>query len=284
MSTHLITDTGELHAADSQSLRLQLNSVRPDFEFVAYTVRNLGFIAYRRIGAAYRLWLRPEVVSKVALAALYQELAQARPERVVMSRVEGQGQDELVGDWNRAVRRIDTCVAEAQDGIAHAYWHMPRDPLRLRQDDPLAAFFGRWRERGGAIEAGDVRAVLGEALYPRHIQVESRRPDGAMVIRSVGGGFVSYSPSWSAGASGLTIDHQPDYYYGKWVGELYKEAFAHREPVLHDMDVIVVHPGQGRRSRVCYRRLMVPIHRKDGVLRMLSASVLDDGIDLRVKA
>lgn len=283
MSTLLITDQGDIRDADCPRLRQELNAPGSGIDFIAYAIRNLGFVAFRRLEAAVHVRLRPKVVSQVALARVFQLLAQEHPERVVLTSGANGETNELVRGWSRAIRALGIQVGAAQDGLEGAFRRAARDLDALRSDaDPMAAFFGRWRERGGRIEAKEIPAVLGRPLFRRHVVVERHARDAVLTVRSVGSGFLTYDAAWHGRDATVNVEHHPDYYYGKWVGDVYRGAFTDREPLLDDVDVLVGQ-SRGARQRVRYRRLIVPIHDRKGTLRLLGASLLEPGIDLRVE-
>jgi hypothetical protein len=282
MSTLLITDTGEVRTADCPDLR-RMFMAQSDIDFAGFAVRNMGFIAYRRLARAVRIQIRPRVVSKVALTKLFQLLVEERPERVGINFVEAQStMEQIVGDWARALRALDWRTGAAQDGLSELFLRRRRNFDQLDARDPLAGVFGRWRDRSGEVDIDGVADVVGRRLLKRHFVFEPpTRGSGALILRSLGGGFPTYNADWHARGDALSL-HHPDYYYGKWVTGLFHEALARREPSLDDVDALISRPRLGR-ERFRYRRLSLPIRGRDGMLRVLGVSVLDPGIDLRVK-
>lgn len=122
MSTLLITDAGEVRDGNCPRLRHELHPTG-DFRFIDYCVRNLGFIAFRRLDGNCQVRLRPATVSKVALALLFQLLGDEQPERVMLSREEAEAAaDQLIRDWRQAVNSIG---ATRRRG---AGWHRRRVP------------------------------------------------------------------------------------------------------------------------------------------------------------
>lgn len=280
MSTLLITDSGELRDADCPRLRRELLHPVGDFRFIDYCVRNLGFIAFRRLEGNCQVRLRPAKVSKVALALLFQLLGDERPERVVLSREESQPADQLIRDWRHAVHSIGATVGAAQDGIGEAFLRATRDLRQLDARDTLGGMFSRWRERAGQVDVSAIPALVGEGLLSRHIVVERPADRGGLTLRSLGAGFLTVDNALYAHGPATNVEHHPDYYYGQWVSELYRAAFERCEPMLDDVDAFIARPREGR-QRVRYRRLVVPIRGRDDSMRLLGASVLDSSIDLR---
>jgi hypothetical protein len=281
MSTLLITDTGEVREAECPDLRRALLA-QPDIDIVAFVVRNMGFIAYRRVGRAARIQMRPHVVSKVALTKLFQLLVEEQPERVGINFVDAQSSiEQIVGDWARALSALDWRTGAAQDGLNDLFLRRSRNLDELAGDDPLAAVFGRWRARSGEIDLDGVPEVVGRRLWNRHFVVEPPRRGAVPILRSLGGGFPTYKTDWHERGDARSL-HHPDYYYGKWVASLFHEALARREPTLDDIDALIARPRIGRK-RFRYRRLSLPIRGRDETLRVLGVSVLDTRIDLRLK-
>src|SRR5215510_5120213 len=105
---------------------------------------------------------------------------------------------------------------------------------------------------------------------------------GRLCIADVGAGFVAYDEVWRGGARGQPVENQPDYAFGMWVREVFEDVFQRWLPRLDAIDAIVRRPRIGDNVRVCYRRLILPCWRvKSGTPLLLSASVVDDSIDLR---
>jgi hypothetical protein len=283
MSTLLITDLGELRDENCPQLRRALEARQPDFDLVAYVVRNLGFIACRRIARGMRIQMRPHVVSQVALTKLFQLLVEDRPERVGISFVDRPAMEQIVGDWSRALSVLDVSAGEAQDNLGELFLRRSRQLAELKPRDPLARLFGRWRARSGAVDLDDLPTVVGRSLRKRHVVLEPPSGSGPLRLRSFGGGFPTYGTAWHQRGNAMSVEHHPDYRYGKWVNKLYRDALDQREPMLDDIDALIARPQLGR-ERFRYRRLMLPIRGRDGTLRLLGASVFDADIDLRLKA
>ena len=70
--------------------------------------------------------------------------------------------------------------------------------------------------------------------------------------------------------------------YGKWVARLYQQALSCGEPLLEDVDAVVMWPDQPRQS-YRYRRLVLPFKRRDGSSVLLGTTLHDPDIDLRIK-
>jgi len=81
----LIDDRGESWSDNSPDLARRLGYREPDFDAVAYAVRNLGFIHVRRHEEGVRVSLRSGTFSLLTLAAALYVLIDRRPRRIVLS-------------------------------------------------------------------------------------------------------------------------------------------------------------------------------------------------------
>lgn len=67
------------------------------------------------------------------------------------------------------------------------------------------------------------------------------------------------------------------------MAEAYRDVLNTREPLLDDVDAVITWPQQPRVS-YRYRRLVVPFAGRDASTLLLSATVIDPDISLRVKS
>jgi hypothetical protein len=102
-----------------------------------------------------------------------------------------------------------------------------------------------------------------------------------MVFREFGGGLFNHYEAWRANGVGVPLDELPDHNYGLWAAEAYRQAMAEGSPHIHDVDAIVKWPHVGR-TRMRYRRVIVPIAAETEGDVMLGGSIIDNRIDLRI--
>jgi hypothetical protein len=153
---------------------------------------------------------------------------------------------------------------------------------QLQPSSPLRAALDAWSATLGRYDAEVIRPSLQKALDDRFVLVEA--PDGSpnLFINDVGSGLTRLAEYWLSRARGLRVEDQPDYAYGKWVARLYQQALSCSEPLLEDVDAVVMWPGQPRQS-YRYRRLVLPFKRRDGSSVLLGTTLHDPDIDLRIK-
>src|SRR5690606_12999560 len=115
----------------------------------------------------------------------------------------------------------------------------------------------------------------------RYVVVKHENKAGGLIFQEFGSGLFDKYETWRTCAVGAPVEEQPDRTYGRWVAETYAEAIAADQPQVQDIDAIVRWPHAGR-TRLRYRRLLLPLKDSDGGRLLLSASLMDNRVDLRV--
>ncbi len=103
-----------------------------------------------------------------------------------------------------------------------------------------------------------------------------------MIFREIGDGFVSYTAEWAMQAIGKPISEQDDRAYGQWVESVYRQVLATGLPAVADVDVVVTTSKLGR-TRLRYKRVLLPARTLGGGMWLLNSSIIDPSIDLRVE-
>ena len=113
--------------------------------------------------------------------------------------------------------------------------------------------------------------------------VEATRGSPDLLIKDIGSGLTRAARTLALPRHrAFSVEDQPDYAYGKWVARLYQQALLRGEPLLEDVDAVVMWPNQPRQS-YRYRRLVLPFKRRDGSTALLGTTLHDPAIDLRIK-
>lgn len=274
-----IDDQGRLW--DCASLKLHLGLKDLSVEFDEHVTQNLGFIALEARPASFRIRLKPAIASPVALAALFHKLADDRPARVIVSCLGAHHADELCGSWRDATDRISRLVFKTHQNASRAFL-IQRLPTEHHLDAPLRALLNRWRDTERRFSRAAFDEVLRTQLAGRHVIVESRVGHAGVTLLSIGDGFFSYNEHWRRQIVGRSMEIHPDYYYGKWAANLYREAVKEEGPRLDNVDVMVKRVGETPR-RVRYRRLILPFQVSPDVKWLLGASIVDPSINLRAE-
>jgi hypothetical protein len=282
MQTLLFDDQGDVWDAKSRSLAEALGASLSAKELAKYVVRNLGFIEAADNEGSVSLRLRPAVVSSMALGALIYWLHDRTVARVLISFLDGEWSHELVASREEAVNRLLARIKWQPTDRAGDFLSKLRPLESLSPASPLRALLNAWNECSGKYDRERLHRLLEKGLNSRFVLVETASQSPNLLVKEIGTGFNKDTVTWLSRIKGLRIEDQPDYAYGLWIANLYREASARQTPTLEDVDAVIRWPHQPRTS-YRYQRLMVPLDAGGNSTMVLGATVLDTTVDLRVK-
>lgn len=138
-----------------------------------------------------------------------------------------------------------------------------------------------WRDRSGQLDIAAAREVLNNKIDAKYSVIARDSENGALRFQEFGPGLVIYSGRGNMSVClGKAVQDQPDYHYGRWIAEGYRDAILANEPMITDMDVIVTDPLNDDKRRLQYRRLTLPVRVGGNTTALLSAVCVDPRIDL----
>lgn len=282
MHTIVFDDRGRPWDARSQVLRAAVHCPTPDFDFISYVVDNLGFVVLSETRpGALRIRFRPVLVAQAALAAGLFALADRNPERVVLSRPADGCCDELFASVGSAINRIGQLTAAAAVDVTSQFLNEGRriEDLAVNKH-PLAALLSLWVEQNQIYDPADHAEMLNGALGGRFMTVTPAV--GHLAMAEIGSGFLSYNEQWRRNSVGRPLEDQPDYAYGLWARDMFRNVLHEGRPRLDDIDAVIRRPHFGDKVRLRYRCLILPYRRVASASPLLlCASVINDAIDLR---
>ena len=253
-------------------------------ELLDHYLINEGYAAIGMSRSGVVVRLRPATVTDAALASVLFQLADADHRRVAAEFFES-------GRWNCAIVGSEGAAAVSclADAVAH---RLPPDkqavlrrPLRLASmpaSCPLLHAIRAW-DGIDSNKMGDLEPLLHNALNGRYAWVERETRLSPLVLTEIGNGFPDNIKDFLDASLGRRIDEQPDPIYARYCREAYGTAADTEQPLLEEVDALLMLPGHGRVRRT-YRRLILPFKPSLGRLRLLCASIEDGSIDLRGKA
>jgi hypothetical protein len=283
MQSIVFDDSGEIWDGKSYRLAEMLQASVYGEDLLNYAVKNLGFVVVNDGKGSLRIRVRPKVVSPMAFSGLLYWLLERPAERVLVSIMDQGGwSHEMFGQKQDAVNRLLQCCGPTYEDRAGEFLRERRDPAQLPSSSPLRGLLNIWSETFHLDQREQLWSITREALKGRYALLESTERSPNLVFQEIGPGFLSFNDTWLSQAPGLRLEDQIDFAYGKWLASTYKDAMSAGGPCLEDVDAIINRPDGGRR-RVRYRRLILTGQKKKGPLSVLSASVIDDSIDLRIE-
>jgi hypothetical protein len=266
----LIDDRGKLWDPHSLVLRAQLHASVGTQELRDFAVLNLGFIALAIGKASFHIQLRPALAQPAALGALYLALHKHAPERIVVRWYNGVWQDEIIGWHSEGWRRL-THLFESPEDPGPGFSRRRIAPELLPRENPLRDVLAD-TSRLTRILANPAR-MLPASLSDRYLLL-IENDDRDLRVCDFGSALMSRSPQWQSRARGRRIDDLPDWHYGQWVANAYREAGRSGQPVLEEVTAMIDWPRLGTLSHA-YWRLIVTETDRGGRARLLGVT-LDD--------
>lgn len=282
MSLQLIDDQGQVWDGSSRQLRHAYDSPYSGGEFSDYAVVNLGFIATNVYGHSAQIRLRPNFTADAAFDSLYRWLLSRRFDRIVLTWLGDTWHNEMLRSNQAALVRLDDLIEVAKR-------HRPEDFLstlvsreEIGRDASLAALIQKWVSATTDNRPESVGAAVNDILGNRYAIVQQDQINSRLLYKELGDGLFTSYDTWRTCAVGAPMEEMPDRAYGRWVKGCYSTALDTMEPTVEKVDAIVHWPHSGR-TRMRYRRLILPLSLSDGSRIVVGGSLVDDRVDLRFR-
>jgi hypothetical protein len=263
----LIDDKGRQWEPRSLALRLHLRASIDDRELAQFSVLNLGFIAVAPHGVSAHIRLRPAVVAPAALGSLYVWLHEYSVERVVVSWYDGHWRDEIIGWGIQGWRRL-TALLETTKPPTRVYSREHTSMDSLGSANPLRHLL---TDGSRLISCVSNPQALPASLRSRYVLL-TEDAYGELRVCDFGDTMMSRSGWWRRRARGHRIDDMPDWSYGRWVADAYREARQRGQPLLEKVNAVIDWPEVGTYSHA-YWRLIVPLSEPGRPTRLLGVTV-----------
>jgi hypothetical protein len=281
----LFDDLGTVWDGGSPRLRTSFGSPVSNDEFSTYVVKNMGFVAIHGYGRSCEIRLRPQLVSPACFAAIKTWMSGRTFERVVTAAYDHDWSYGLFADKDAALAKIETILSVALEPRPGDYLvrsiakdEMPRT-TRLHQ--ALHSLIENWPMLSQAVHRDGLAKIIQTTLQGRYHVMQAHSGSRTLTFGEIGHGFVSYSDNWRLQSIGQAISEHEDIKYGQFVAQSCHEALISDMPTISDVDAVINTPKIGR-ARVRYKRIFLPSRSIGGGTWMLTSSILDPTIDLRV--
>ena len=281
MALLLIDDQGQIWDGASRTLRSSFDSPYSGGEFSDYAVTNLGFIATNAYGGSCQIRLRPSFVAPEAMRSLLHWLNSGRIDRIVLSWLDKDWHHELLRSRDTAVARVAELLEAARRTQPNDFLAHEIKPGQLPENTALGILLRYWDRLSEPEGHASLMNLLNKALGNRYVLVQRDQATAKMVFREFGGGLFNHYEAWRANGVGVPLEDLPDHSYGRWIADAYDTAMANGAPRIADVDAIVKWPHVGR-TRMRYRRVIVPYSDVQGENWILGGSIIDNRIDLRL--
>lgn len=283
MLTVLIDRDGLVWDSDAASLRREFGAHCGTQVLVEFLVRNLGFLRFQLIRDTCTIKTAPARLTFKAYATVCRLLEDQPPRRISLSWYDQEWQHRIYGDVNSALSHLLGLTTEARRLDNANYLTRKRSLDSLSDDDPLKQVLDLWQETAGSLEIERYPTLFHDLLSGKFVVLDRHADTSRLLFARIGEGLEMYHKGWSKHVIGAPVEDQPDVRYAHSVANCWRNAMIANRPQLHDVDAIVHDPSVGHMYRANYSRLTVPIIDRHGQARLLSTSLTDRSIDLRVE-
>jgi hypothetical protein len=266
---------------DADRLLRRLAGLPNGVAILDYVVETIGLVWLETIERGCRIHLHPKKIQSAMEAALYRTLLEQQPQRVLVSFAIGAGRHRIYASAAEAIAGIASVLWEQRPQRSSRFASRPIDLATLKEFPSLQHLLDAYRASDGSVDLLQRQDLLANELQSRFLLVERVGREDTLLIRAIGSGYRAFDMSWSAKSVGMPLDEQPDVDYGTWLSRGYLGVLARKQAQADEVDAIIYRPRYGRR-RFTYRRLMLPFANANGRQLVLSTSVTDPSIDLRL--
>ena len=283
MTTAIIDKHGRMWSAHSREIRLACDSPYSGWEFSNYSINNLGFIGIHEMLSSCQVKLRPELVGQASIRALADWLVKKSFSRFVLSLHCVDGPLEFFTSRWRLLERIESAIEATRNGSCGNYL-AELDPAGRRP--AVVALLDLLRQNppdlSDAQATLDLSARVREVFTSRFVIAKANPSGRDIVFNTISDELFDSFVNWrSISAIGLPVADLPDKGYGEWVQQSYENAMTTQEMVCEKVDVIVSMERMGR-MRYRYSRTLLPFNDASGTPMLVSGSIDDKRIDLRI--
>jgi hypothetical protein len=260
----LVTSDGQWMLEDSAEFLAALGDPDPDYDSIAFAVKNLGFIKFQIVGQSIiEIDLHPRNVKLPALLSVQQQLLSSQVKLFRIRYFDSSWQSEISSSAEHTIARLsELCAPAFTPETTARFLAEPRDFSTVFEDEtnPLRPLVQKWRVSFGHFDPSVVTLALRNQLLSRMViaGVKSRNEDP--VWRFLGDGHRWMGGHYLANGIGEKVGNIPDKEYGDWVCEFYKSVAASGQPRYDLVSALLQYEDEEGKPRrmVRYERLLLP--------------------------
>ncbi len=262
--TMLVTPEGQWVFPNTAEFYAALGDPNPDYDAVAFAVKNLGFIRFEVIEKSIiEIELHPRNVELPALLAVQQQLLSSEIKLFRVRYFDETWRSEISSTAEHAIERLSQLAAPSFTSISSdRYSAVLKDISSVFDDEdnifrPLAQ---KWRASFGNFDSSIIPLALRHQFLPRLAVIGVSPREAEPIFRFIGQAHSWIGQNYHLAGIGEKVAYQPDHEYGQWVSQFYKSVAATGQP-RYDVVTALLHyeNEQGRpERRVVYERLLLP--------------------------
>lgn len=261
--TMLVTPEGRWVLPGSPEFLEVLDDPDPDYDAVAFAVKNLGFVKLDVIQESIaEIELHPRNVKLPALLAAQQQLLASRAKLFRIKYFDTAWHSEISSSIEHTMTRLsELCSPAFTPQQADRFVSEPRDYTELFSDpnNPLRLMAQKWRASFGQFDSTIISFAIQHGLLSRLMIVGLTPRDNDPVFRFIGEGFKWLDTDYQLRAIGEKLETLPDKSYGAWLSGFYKSVAQSGQPRFDCVTAEMKHvPGAGNAYATRYERLLLP--------------------------
>ena len=261
--TMLVTPDGKWVFPDTAEFFAALGDPAPDYDAVAFAVKNLGFIKWQMIEQSIiEIELHPRNVELSALLAAQQQLM-ASPVRLFRIKYFGTAwQSEISSSPEHTIERLsELCAPVYTSPSTNRFIVEKKDFAGLfdDQNSNLVPLAQKWRASFGQFDPTIISLAVRHELLSRLVIVGVKPRDHEPRWRFIGDGH-TWMGDYQIQGVGQPVANMPDQEYGGWVAEFYKGVAASGQPRFDLVTAMLQYEDEKTKPRrpVRYERLLLP--------------------------
>jgi hypothetical protein len=259
--TMLVSTEGTWMLEDSLEFRAALGDPEPDYDAVAFAVKNLGFIKFQILdNSIIEIELHPRNVEIPALLAVQQQLVTSQIKLFRIKYFDVSWKSEIICSAELAVARLsELCAPKFALSAKDSFLVEPQDYLKLFESEqgPLQLMAQKWRMSFGHFDPSVISFAIKKDLLSRLIIVGVKPRGAEPIFRFIGDGHTNWlDGNYHLHAIGEKVTDQPDKSYGQWVSQFYKSVAITGQPRYDYVTAAIARPPGTFTTR--YERLLLP--------------------------
>jgi hypothetical protein len=262
--TILVTPDAQWVLPDTPEFFEALGDPHPDYDGIAFAVKNLGFVRYQVLGTSIvEIELHPRNVELPALLAVQHEILRSKVQLFRLKFFDTEWRSEISSSREHVVSRLSELCAPVFQPPPTDRFLVEAQDLSLVFDDednwlrPLAQ---KWRVSFGQFDPSVISLALAHRLLSRLmiVGVKPRTPEP--IWRFIGDGHTWIGNEFHHRGIGERMENMPDKEYGEWVTGFYKTVAASGQPRYDLVTGSIQYEDEAGRPRRPHRyeRLMLP--------------------------
>jgi hypothetical protein len=262
--TTLITPDGDWVAPGSAEFHTMLGDSAPDYDSVAFAIKNLGFIQLKMFDKSIiEVELCPRNVELPALLVAQQQVQSAPVGLYRIKYFDADWRSEISSSAERTISRLsELCAPVFTQAPTDRFLVEPRDLSVLfdNEENQLRPLAQKWRASFGHFDPSVISVAVDHGLLSRLMiaGVKPRKSDP--IWRFIGEGHKWIGGQYLMGGIGEKVEYMPDKDYGAWATHYYKSV-AHTGQPRYDLITGSIHyeDETGKPLKLIrYERLLLP--------------------------